>query len=88
VNLRFIFEKIFSVERGGGYPPHRREAQREVRLQLERVSVLTHRPFAEIIVTLPDAVVRPALEYPGIRELIDVDSIDDPALKATFRKFQ
>jgi ribose 5-phosphate isomerase RpiB len=85
VNLRFIFDRIFSVERGGGYPPHRKEAQREARLLLESISALAHRSFAEIITALPDEVVKPALTYPGMRELIDVDSVADPELKAAFR---
>jgi ribose 5-phosphate isomerase RpiB len=86
VNLRFIFDQIFSVERGGGYPPHRKEAQKEARILLERISALAHRPFAEIIAACPDEVVRPVLAYPRMRELIDVDSIADPELKAVFRK--
>jgi ribose 5-phosphate isomerase RpiB len=84
VNLVFIFDRIFSVERGSGYPAHRKEPQRESRETLERVSALVHRPFAEIIATLPDEVIKPALEYPGIRELIDIDSIEDGQLKAAF----
>jgi len=85
VNLRFIFDQLFSVPKGGGYPPHRREAQREARLLLERISALAHRSLAEIITALPDEVVRPALDYPDMRELIAVDSIADPELKAVFR---
>jgi hypothetical protein len=27
--------------------------------------------IAEIVATLPDEIIRPALEYPGIRQLID-----------------
>lgn len=86
VNIRFIFDQIFSVERGGGYPPHRKEAQKEARILLERISALAHRPFAEIIAACPDEVVRPVLAYPRMWELIDVDSIADPELKAVFRK--
>jgi hypothetical protein len=52
---------------------------------LEKISARTHRPFAEILTALPDEVVRPALDYPGMRELIAVDSIADPELKAVFR---
>jgi ribose 5-phosphate isomerase RpiB len=82
VNLRFIFDQLFSVERGGGYPPHRKEAQREARFLLDRISALAHRPFAEIITACPDEVVGPVLAYPGMWELIDVESIADPQLKA------
>ena len=84
VNLRFIFDQLFGVPRCGGYPPHRREPQREARVLLEKISARTHRPFAEILAALPDEVVRPAIDYPGMRELIAVDSIADPELKAVF----
>jgi ribose 5-phosphate isomerase RpiB len=85
-NLRFIFDRIFSVERGCGYPPHRQASQRQSRETLGKVSELTHRPFAEIIATLPDEVIKPAIEFPGIEELIDVDSIEDANLRAAFQK--
>ncbi len=86
VNLRFIFDRLFSVERGAGYPEHRREPQREARLILERVSRLTHRSLAEIIETLPEEVVRPALEYPGVKALVDPESIRDSRLKEAVKK--
>jgi ribose 5-phosphate isomerase RpiB len=86
VNLKFIFDRMFSVERGCGYPAHRKEPQKIARLKLEEISVLTHRSFAEIIAILPDDVVLPALEYPGMKELIAVNSITDPALKQAFQK--
>jgi ribose 5-phosphate isomerase RpiB len=81
VNLRFIFDSIFSVESGSGYPPHRREPQSAARQMLMEVSNLAHHSFAELIECLPDSVVMPALSYPGIKELLDMDSIPDPALK-------
>jgi len=86
VNLRFIFDRIFSVEPGAGYPPHRRESQQESRRILDTVSAAAHRPFAEIITLLPDRVIRPVLEFPGAAELIDVDSITDEALRAAFQQ--
>ena len=86
VNLSFIFDRVFSVESGCGYPAHRQASQRQSRETLENVSQLAHRPFAEIIAALPDDVINPAIEYPGIEELIDVDSIGDTDLKAAFQK--
>ncbi|MCP4537149.1 MAG: ribose-5-phosphate isomerase [Chloroflexi bacterium] len=86
VNLQFIFDRIFSVERGCGYPPHRQSSQRKSRETLESISVLAHRPFADIITDLPDEVVKPAFEYPNIEELIDADSIEDLLLKAAILK--
>jgi ribose 5-phosphate isomerase RpiB len=86
VNLRFIFDRIFSVESGAGYPPHRQDSQRASRETLATVSAVAHRPMAEIIAALPDDVIKPALEYPGIKALVDVDSIEDTALKSAFLK--
>jgi ribose 5-phosphate isomerase RpiB len=86
VNLHFIFDRIFSVESGCGYPSHRKEPQKAARLKLEEISGLTHRSFVEILERLPDDVVKPALEYPGMKELIAVDSIEDPVLKEVFQK--
>lgn len=86
VNLRFIFDRIFSVERGCGYPDHRQEPQRQARLTLEGISTIVHRSFTEIIDSLPDEVIYPALEYPGIKDLIDIDTISDENLKAAFRR--
>jgi ribose 5-phosphate isomerase RpiB len=81
VNLRFIFDRLLSVERGGGFPEHRAATQKEYRTKLEGVSAITHRPLAEIIRLLPDHALLPAIEYPGMKELINADSIEDSALK-------
>ena len=86
INLRFIFERIFSVESGCGYPPNRSESQQQSRLLLERISSAVHLPFADIIETLPEEVIRPALDFPGITELIDVDSVKDGKLKEALQK--
>lgn len=81
VNLKFIFDRIFSVERGGGYPPHRAGPQRDYRNKLWEVSRSTHRTMAEIVGALPDHAVVPALTYPGIAELVHAGPIEDGALR-------
>ncbi len=86
VNLQFIFDRLFSVESGCGYPAHRKEPQQASRAKLADISTLVHRPFAEIIETLPVDVVKPALEYPGMAELLDVDSLEDTALKNALQR--
>ena len=86
VNLRFIFDRYFSVQQGAGYPTHRAEPQAKSRETLETVSVYTHRNMAEIVACLPDEIAMPALEYPGFVELLEVDSIPNPALKAAINK--
>ncbi len=84
VNLRFIFDRIFSVERGAGYPAHRKESQQASQRTLDQVSQATHRPLAEIIARLPDGVIKPVLEFPGAAALIDAGSIADDDLRAAF----
>ena len=86
VNLRFIFDRLFSVERGSGYPAHRRDSQAQSRQTLEEINRLTHHSLADIIERLPDDILLPALTYPGVRDLIAVDTIPDPALQAAFQK--
>ena len=83
VNLRMIFDALFSVEIGAGYPPHRRETQQESRRVLTEVAAVTHRPMSEIVANLPDRVIAPALGYPGVREVLDPGSLDDAALRAS-----
>ncbi|MFW5986134.1 MAG: RpiB/LacA/LacB family sugar-phosphate isomerase [Halanaerobiales bacterium] len=86
VNLEFIFDRIFSVERGSGYPEYRKEPQKAYKLLLDDVSRRTHLSFASIIENLPEEVIKPVVEYPGMKELIDVDSIEDIELKQAFEK--
>ncbi len=87
VNLRFIFDQFFSLkEFGGGYPPHRKESQQQSRRTLQAISQATHRPFADILASLDDAVIKPVLTYPGVRELIDVDSLEDTQVRQALRK--
>jgi ribose 5-phosphate isomerase RpiB len=60
MNLKFIFEKLFSVEWGKGYPPHREVSQRKSRKKLQLISEKTHKDFDSIIKELPGGVVKKA----------------------------
>ncbi len=82
VNLRFIFDRLFSVESGAGYPAHRQESQRQSRETLRGVSALAHRTMAEIVAALPDDVLMPVLQFPGVGALLDVNTLEDAPLKA------
>lgn len=86
VNLRLIFDQLFSVEWGMGYPPHRSQPQQQFRQTLAEVTCITHHPLSEILRTLPDLILRPALDYPGIRDLIDYETIADSELKFAVKK--
>jgi len=80
IQLRFLFERLFSVQPGSGYPKHRAQSQSQSRTALETLSQRTHRPFLEIVQTLPEFVIRPALEFPGVLEALDPYSLEDKAL--------
>lgn len=81
VNLNFIFDRIFSVETGCGYPAHRKESQAESRRMLNCLSTLTHQSFSQIIDQIPEEVILPSLNYLGIKELLQVQSIGDEELR-------
>ena len=70
-NLRFIFDRIFSVERGCGYPENRRESQQASRGILEEISRTAHRPFFEMLDDLPREIVRRAVSFPGFLDVLD-----------------
>jgi ribose 5-phosphate isomerase RpiB len=86
VNLRMIFDQIFSVPPGSGYPAHRAESQKKSRETLAGISGKVHRTFPEIVAQLPDEVILPALAFPGIRDLIDVPSWTDKTLAIEITK--
>ena len=71
MNLRFIFEKLFCVEPGAGYPPHRRKPQRESRELLGRLNLVTHCSMPEILAKAPGEVVLPVATYPGLVNLME-----------------
>ncbi len=88
VNLRMVFDALFSVESGIGYPPHRQESQRESRQTLVKVSEATHRSMVEVLLALPETVFKPALTYPDIYTKLSVDDLPDSALKKALTQWR
>ncbi len=74
INLRFIFDRLFSVEWGSGYPEERREPQRESRDALKAISDATHRSFSQVILALPEGIALPVLNHLVAEGLLDLDS--------------
>lgn len=85
VNLRFIFEKFFNVESGLGYPPHRAKSQAESRRMLEGINNVCHASFTDIVRNVDKQVIEPVLKFPGVLEMIKIDSIKDENLKEALR---
>jgi len=71
VNLSMMFDQLFTPETGSGFPLHRAEPQRQGRALLAQISQTTHRPLAEILLSLPQEVCRPALTYPAFRPILE-----------------
>ena len=86
VNLRLIFDALFTPEAGIGYPPQRAEPQRQARGLLKQVSSATHRSMGEILLALPEEVVRPALTYPAFRPLLEQAAQADSLLRSALKK--
>lgn len=86
VNLRLIFDNLFTPEAGSGYPPHRAEPQRQGRELLAQISQVTHRSMAEILLSLPEDVVHLALTYPTFRPVLEQATRADTGIRSALEK--
>jgi hypothetical protein len=86
VNLRLMFDNLFTPEAGSGYPPHRAEPQRQGRELLAQISQATHRSMAEILLSLPEEVVHPALKYPAFRPVLENAAGADAGIRSALGK--
>jgi ribose 5-phosphate isomerase RpiB len=86
VNLRMIFDHLFTPETASGFPPHRAEPQREARELLEQISQVAHRPLADVLMSLPDEVIRPALTYPAFRPVLEKAAGADVGIRSALEK--
>ncbi len=85
INLKYIFEKLFSEKFGLGYPASRTESQASSRKLLSAISGTTHYPFHEIISKIDDAVINPVLKFPGVMEMLDIEN-KEPEIRETIKK--
>ena len=81
-NLSLIFDQFFAQPPGGGFPAHRQQSQAQSRGLLGAVSKATHRDLAAIIDALPADALMPAINYPGVRDLLFAGSPLEPAVAA------
>ena len=70
INLRYIFEKLFSDPSGQGYPLHRSASQKESRLVLSKINGVTHKDFAAIITSLDKDLRDRAFHHAAFAEFI------------------
>ena len=86
LNLGFIFDRLFSVEWGSGYPEERREPQREFREALKSISEATHKSFPEILLSLPGQIFLPALKHLVSEGILNLESPGRETIKEAARK--
>ena len=83
INLKMIFDELFTAESGTGFPAHREEPQRNSRQLLAEISTATHKSFPEILRVLPVKVTQPALNFPAFKPVIMQAVVDNPELSKT-----
>ena len=77
IELKYIFEKLFSGEPGQGYPPARSESQRESRSILKGINLAAHRDFSEILKSINKAILNTVLNYPVFMEFLEKYADDE-----------
>lgn len=87
VNLRMMFDQLFTPEAGSGFPPQRAEPQRQGRELLSQMSQVTHRSMAEILQSLPEEVLRPALTHPAFRPVLEKAAQGEAGIRSVLEKY-
>ncbi len=82
LNLRYIFEKLFSEPAGQGYPKERAVPEKRNKRILDEVRKISYRPLAEILPELDRELVKGALAGDKFRELFFAGCRDGALLKA------
>lgn len=70
LNLKYVFEKMFENDPGGGYPPERSKSQQESRFRLQSISRAAHRPFEEIVASLDKGIIRTVISHEPFFKLV------------------
>lgn len=70
VNMSLIFDALFALEGGGGYPESRRQVQKEALEGLKKLSNCAHRPFSDIIEALDTALLRQCMTNHVFSDLV------------------
>jgi len=86
INLKYIFEKLFSDKSGGGYPKSRSNPQKNSRELLDLVSGITHISLADIILKLPIEIMKTVFESKTFMDSISLTKIKDIKLWKSIEK--
>lgn len=76
INLKYIFEKLFSDAPGQGFPPHRSESQKQSRMLLTQISTAVHKDFVSILNSMDADVLRTVRQHTPFIEFITLYAAD------------
>jgi ribose 5-phosphate isomerase RpiB len=86
INLQLLFDALFATEKACGYPEHRKEPQKNSRAILAEISQIAHLSFEKILEKLPQEVISTVLYYPGVKEILDPNTITNQDLRVTLQR--
>jgi ribose 5-phosphate isomerase RpiB len=79
INLKMIFDELFTTETGSGFPSHRAQPQKHSREMLANISSITHRSFPDIIRNLPQEITRPVMDFAGFHSYL-LSTLDNDSM--------
>lgn len=85
INLEIVFEQLFSPGFAEGYPPERKEVQKESRDRLQVLSELAHRPFPEILAGIDTEITDVVFSHKPFTEFI-LKQGSDPDIQKIFQQ--
>ena len=86
VNLRMLFDELFTPETGSGYPAHRSEPQTQGRQLLADVSSAAHPSMADVLDSLPEDIVKTAFSFPAFRSFLAESSVEIEPINSVITK--
>lgn len=69
INLRYIFEKLFSDEFGGGYPKERAVPEQRNKKILDGVKNITYKPLIQVLKEIDQDFLRETVDYKEFKDL-------------------
>ena len=80
LNLRYVFERLFEMEGGGGYPPERVVPEQRNKKILDEVKAHAYRDLCDILRELDKDLVKGALSTKGFKEYFEANCQDEKIL--------
>ncbi|MBR6004346.1 MAG: RpiB/LacA/LacB family sugar-phosphate isomerase [Lachnospiraceae bacterium] len=80
LNLKYVFERLFEKEGGGGYPPERVVPEQRNKKILDEVKKHSYRDLCDILKELDRDLVKGALSTKGFKDFFEANCKDEKIL--------